>query len=75
MRSEERNTETHHSSKVDGHQWVAGQEEVIQPDNMAEVCQHVTEPGDQPTQGKYGAHLRPETQPQVGDTGSSSPHF
>lgn len=29
--------DTHHSSKVDGHQWMAGQEEVIQPYNVAEV--------------------------------------
>lgn len=28
---------THHCSKVDGHQRVAGQEEVIQPNDVAEV--------------------------------------
>ena len=48
---------------------MAGQEEIIQPDNMAEVWQNVTKPGDQPTEGKYGSHLRPEIQPQI-DTGS-----
>lgn len=28
---------THHCGKVDGHQRVAGQEEVIQPDDVAEI--------------------------------------
>src|SRR4029434_1274707 len=38
---------------------MAGQEEVVQPHNMAEVRQDVTKPSDEPAQGKYGAHLRP----------------
>ena len=48
---------THHSSKVNGHQWMAGQEEIIQPDNVAEVWQDVTKPGDQPTESENCAHL------------------
>lgn len=36
---------------------MAGQEEVIQPDNMAEVWQDVTKPGDQPTESEDCAHL------------------
>lgn len=47
--------ETYHSSKVYRHQGMAGQEEIVQPDHMAEIWQHVSEPGDEPAEGKNGA--------------------
>lgn len=49
--------ETYHSSKVDGHEGMAGQEEVVQPNHVTEIWQHVSEPGDEPAQGENGADL------------------
>lgn len=36
---------------------MTGQEEVIQPDNVAKVRQDVAKPGDQPTESKDCTHL------------------
>lgn len=41
---------------------MAGQEEVVQPDNVAEVGQDVSKPGDQPTESEDGPHLSPKNQ-------------
>lgn len=59
----------HHSSKVDWHQGMAGQEEVIQPHDVSEIWQDMAKPGDEPAKGKDGAHLRPE------DTKRSDTHL
>lgn len=43
---------------------MAGQKEVIQPNNMAEVWQDVAKPGDQPTESEDCTHLSPENPKQ-----------
>lgn len=48
---------TYHSCKVNGHQRVAGQEEVVQPHDVPEVRQDVPKPGDEPAERKDGPHL------------------
>lgn len=36
---------------------MARQEEIVQPDYMAEIWQDVSKPSDEPAQGEDGAHL------------------
>lgn len=45
------------SSEVDGHQWVRGQEEVVESQGVFEFWEHVAEPCDEPWQCKDGPHL------------------
>lgn len=49
--------QTYHSSKVYRHEGMAGQEEIVQPDHMAEIWQHVSEPCDEPAEGENRAHF------------------
>lgn len=51
---------SYRSSKVDGHQWMRGQEEVVESEGVFEVWQDVAVPGDEPGQCKDGPHLRSE---------------
>lgn len=53
---------------------MAGQEEVVQPDNMAEVWQDVAKPGDQPTEGEDCPHLSPKNQSMHGRDQFTSVH-
>lgn len=44
-------------SEVDGHQWVRGQEEVVESQGVFEFWEHVAEPCDEPRECKDGPHL------------------
>ena len=57
------------SGKVDGHEGRGAEEEVVQPDHVAVVRQHMPEPGDQPGEGEDGAqvgslHVRVQGRPR-----------
>ena len=55
---------THGCCQVDGHQWVAGDEEVVESHDettMWELTEYVAVPCDEPTQREYGPYFRPET--------------
>lgn len=56
---------SYRSGEVDGHERVRGQEEVIEPQGVFELGQHVAEPGNEPRQGKDGPHLRPGRQAEA----------
>lgn len=49
---------SYRGGEVDGHQWVWGQEEVVESEGVFELWQHVTVPCDEPGQCEDGAHLR-----------------
>lgn len=51
---------SHRSSEVDGHQRVRRQKEVVEPQGVFGLWQHMTKPGNKPGQSKDGPHLRPE---------------
>lgn len=46
---------------------MAGQEEIIQPDNVAEVWQYVAKPGDQPAESEDCPHLSPKKNQRMTD--------
>lgn len=52
---------TYHSSKVDSHERMGGQEEIVEAQDVADVGENVAVPGDQPAQGKDGPHLSSAT--------------
>ena len=56
--SVKKNFQFYRCGQVDGHQRMAGNEEVIQPNYILNVTQHVTKPRDQPRQWKDGANFR-----------------
>lgn len=53
---------SYRSSKVDGHQRMGGQEEVVQPQRVSELWQDVAVPRDEPGESKDGSDLRSETE-------------
>lgn len=49
---------SYRSGEVDGHEWVWGQEEVVESQGVFELWEHVAEPRNKPGQCKDGSHLR-----------------
>ena len=45
------------SGKVDWHEGRGAEEEVVQPDHVAVIWEHMAKPGDQPGQGEDGAKV------------------
>ena len=55
---------TYRRSQVYGHERIARDEEVVETNDVPEIVEDVTIPGDEPRQWEYSPRLRPEIMEQ-----------